>query len=211
VRWLRDRSHASESGGSPVSGARAGSTDELTTGRRAKRARRGNSLFGSLVEVVGIVVTAFVLALLIQQFVIKPFYIPSASMEPTLLVGDRVLVNRFIYRFGSPKIGDVVVFHPPIAPQEDYIKRVMATAGQTIGVHNGKLVRDGKPVNEPYLKEPLMVRDSPDVKVPVGDVFVMGDNRNDSGDSRVFGPVPISSLLGKAFMVYWPLSRIGGL
>ena len=173
--------------------------------------RRGNSLLGSLVEVVGIVVTAFVLALLIQQFVVKPFYIPSVSMEPTLLVGDRVLVNRFVYRFGSPKVGDVVVFHPPVAPQEDYIKRVVAVGGQTIGVHNGKLYRDGKPVNEPYLEDPVMSKDSPDVKVPAGEVFVMGDNRNDSGDSRVFGPVPVSSLLGKAFVIYWPLNRIGGL
>ena len=178
--------------------------------REAHR-QRGSSLLGSLAEVVGIVVTAFVLALLIQQFVVKPFYIPSVSMEPTLLVGDRVLVNRFVYRFGSPKVGDVVVFHPPVAPQEDYIKRVMAVAGQTIGVHDGKLVVDGKPVDEPYLKDQVMARDSPDVKVPAGKVFVMGDNRNDSGDSRVFGPVPISSLLGKAFVIYWPLSRIGGL
>jgi signal peptidase I len=179
--------------------------------RGQRGSERGNSLVGSLLEVVGIVVTAFVLALLIQQFVVKPFYIPSVSMQPTLLVGDRVLVNRFIYRFGSPKVGDVVVFHPPVAPQEDYIKRVMGVAGQTIGVHEGKLYRDGKVVDEPYIKEQVMVRDSPDVKVPPGDVFVMGDNRNDSGDSRVFGPVAISSLLGKAFVIYWPLTRIGGL
>jgi signal peptidase I len=206
VRFVRDRSRDDMVGIS-----HPGRGESRTAGHGRLGGECGTSLVGSLLEVVGIVVTAFVLALLIQQFVVKPFYIPSVSMQTTLLVGDRVLVNRFTYRFGSPQVGDIVVFHPPVAPQEDYIKRVMGVGGQTIGVHDGKLYRDGKVVDEPYIKEQVMVRDSPDVKVPVGDVFVMGDNRNDSGDSRVFGPVAISSLLGKAFVIYWPLTRIGGL
>ncbi|GAB4267434.1 MAG: signal peptidase I [Thermoleophilia bacterium] len=175
------------------------------------RRQEGASLLGSLAEVVVIVGAAFILALLIQQFVVKPFYIPSESMEDTLVKGDRVLVNRFIYRFTAPKKGDVIVFHPPIAPDEDYIKRIVAVGGDTVAVHDGKLYVNGKPQNEPYLKEPVIDGAFPEEKVPEGYVFVMGDNRNQSGDSRVFGPVEISKILGKAFLIYWPPDKIGGL
>jgi signal peptidase I len=165
----------------------------------------------SLVEIVVIVAAAFVLALLIQQFVVKPFSIPSQSMEPTLTNGDRVLVARFSYRFGAPKRGDIIVFHPPTSPKEEYIKRVVGLAGDRVAVHDGKLWINGEAQDEPYIKETPMVGTFPEVTVPEGAVFAMGDNRNNSGDSRFFGPVPLSSILGKAFFLYWPLARIGGL
>ncbi|MCZ7661853.1 MAG: signal peptidase I [Thermoleophilia bacterium] len=179
--------------------------------RVGSRRQEGSSLLGSLVEIVVIVGAAFILALLIQQFVVKPFYIPSESMEDTLVKGDRVLVNRFIYRFSEPERGDVVVFHPPTAPQEDYIKRIVAVGGQTVAVHDGKLYVDGEPQDEPYVKNPSINGTFPEREVPEGSVFMMGDNRNQSGDSRVFGPVEESRILGKAFMVYWPPGKIGGL
>jgi signal peptidase I len=154
-----------------------------------------------------IVAAAFVLALLIQQFVVKPFYIPSPSMEPTLSRGDRVLVNRMVYRFSEPEIGDIVVFHPPIAPGEDYIKRVVALAGDTVAVQKGTLYVNGEAQEEPFLKEKMDSELDAEV-IPEGHLFVMGDNRNSSGDSRVFGPVAEDELLGRAFVIYWPLSRL---
>lgn len=177
----------------------------------ALRREQGSSLLSSLVEVVIIVGTAFVLALLIQQFVVKPFYIPSESMENTLLKGNRVLVNRFVYRFTDPKPGDVVVFHPPSSPKEDYIKRVVAVAGDTVAVRDGKLYVNGVAKDEPYLKQQFIEGTFPATRVPAGKFWAMGDNRNQSGDSRVFGAVEVNKILGKAFMIYWPVTRIGGL
>ena len=177
----------------------------------ALRREQGSSLVSSLVEVVIIVGTAFILALLIQQFVVKPFYIPSESMENTLIKGDRVLVNRFIYRFTDPKPGDVVVFHPPSSPKEDYIKRVVAVAGDTVEVRDGKLYVNGVAKDEPYLKEQVIENTYAEETVPPGMFWAMGDNRNQSSDSRVFGPVEVNKILGKAFMIYWPVTKIGGL
>lgn len=170
----------------------------------------GSSLLGAVGEIVLIVAAAFVLALLIQQFVVKPFGIPSESMEPTLLKGDRVLVNRLAYRFGEPQRGDIVVFRPPLG-REDYIKRIVAVGGDTVAVRGGKLFINGEAQEEPYLKEQKIQGQFDEVVVPEGSYFMMGDNRNNSGDSRVFGPVEKGSILGKAFLVYWPLSRVGGL
>jgi signal peptidase I len=178
---------------------------------RSRERQRGASIVSSLVEVVLIVGTAFVLALLIQQFVVKPFYIPSVSMEDTLEEGDRVLVNRFIYRFSEIHRGDVVVFDPPVQSDEPYIKRVVAVAGDTVEVKDGKLWVNGEPQDEPYLKEPEISGTFPETTIPEGDFWAMGDNRNQSGDSRVFGPVSEDEVLGKAFVIYWPLSKIGGL
>ncbi len=171
----------------------------------------GSSLLGSLLEVVFIVGAAFILALLIQQFVVKPFYIPSESMEPTLERGDRVLVSRFVYWFREPQRGDVIVFHPPIAPEEDYIKRVVAVGGDHVEVKDGDLYVNGEAQVEPYLKEDLIEGAFPEEVIPDGFVFAMGDNRNRSGDSRVFGPVKLDSIIGDGFLVYWPPGKIGGL
>lgn len=170
----------------------------------------GGSFLGSVGEILLIVVAAFLLALIIQRFAVKPFAIPSESMEPTLLKGDRVLVNRLAYRFGDPKRGDIVVFRPPLG-HEDYIKRIVAIEGDTVAVHKGKLYINGIPQEEPYLKEPLIEGDFDETTVPEDAVFVMGDNRNNSGDSRVFGSVARSAIVGKAFARYWPLSRLGRL
>lgn len=162
-----------------------------------------------LLELVVLVTLALGLATGIKTFVVQPFYIPSGSMEPTLEVGDRVLANKFLYRFDEPKAGDVVVFKSPDAKGTDYIKRIIATEGQTVDVRRGAVTVDGQPLQEAYVN--TLVADQSDltepVTVPEGHVWLMGDNRANSADSRVFGPQPVSHLLGKAFLVYWPLGR----
>jgi signal peptidase I len=178
----------------------------------AATARGRNRAFRWTVEVVVIVAAAFVLALLVQQFVVKPFAIPSPSMEPTLVEGDRVLVNRLVYHFRSPERGDVMVFHPPGRPGSDpFIKRIVAVGGDTIAVRDGLLWVNGVAQDEPFIKEHPIVGDFPETMVPAGFVWAMGDNRNNSGDSRVFGPVSVKEIMGEAFAIYWPLNHLSGL
>jgi signal peptidase I len=181
------------------------------SGRRAEERGRGRPLRW-LVEVVVIVAAAFVLALLVQQFLIKPFAIPSPSMEPTLVEGDRVLVNRLVYHFRSPESGDIIVFDPPNTDSSDpFIKRVVAVGGDTVAVHDGQLYVNGAAKDEDFIKEHPIMGTYPETTVPEGHVWAMGDNRNNSGDSRVFGPVSEEEILGEAFAIYWPLSHISGL
>ena len=179
---------------------------------KAEKTKRRTSKKRWAIEVVVIVAAAFVLALLVQQFLVKPYEIPSVSMEPTLAVGDRVLVSRLTYHFRSPVRGDIIVFHPP--GQEDavpLIKRVVAVSGDTVSVHDGKLWLNGVAQDEPYLKEYPIEDDYPETVVDAGYVWAMGDNRNDSGDSRVFGQVSEDEIIGVAFAIYWPPGDIGGL
>jgi signal peptidase I len=164
---------------------------------------------------VVLIAIAFVLALGIKTFIVQPFVIPSGSMEPTIQIGDRVLVNRFVYRFTQPSRGDIVVFEPWTAGQPDLIKRIVAVGGDTIAMAgDGRFTVNGRRIDEPYLTESNR-RTQPGrllpYKVPRGTVFVMGDNRNNSGDSRFNGPVAVSAIVGKAFVTYWPLARMGGL
>jgi signal peptidase I len=178
----------------------------------AEAAKRRNRTTRWVIEVVVIVAAAFVLALLVQQFIVKPFAIPSPSMEPTLVQGDRVLVNRLVYHFRSPKRGDIIVFHPPGRPGSDpFIKRVVAVGGDTIAVHDGQLYVNGVAQDEPFIKERPIVGDFPETTIEPGYVWAMGDNRNNSGDSRVFGQVSVKAIMGEAFALYWPLGRIRGL
>ncbi len=166
-----------------------------------------------VVEVVVIVATAFVLALLIQQFILKPYAIPSPSMEPTLVEGDRVLVNRLAYHFRDPQRGDVIVFDPPghVRGEPPLIKRVVAVGGDTVSVHDGVLWVNGVAQDEPFIKEHPIIDGFDEVEVKPGYVWAMGDNRNNSGDSRVFGPVTEEDIIGVAFAIYWPPGDLGGL
>lgn len=192
---------------------------------------------GFLKELPVLIIVAIVIALLIKTFVVQAFYIPSGSMENTLLINDRVLVSKFIYDFSSPKPGQIVVFvappnvtDAPVPPtgfagfvnsvkealglpstERDFIKRVVATAGETVLVKNATLYVDGRKVNEPYLSAAARTATSMynygPFKVPPHDLFVMGDNRGNSDDSRSFGPIPVSSVVGEAFVRIWPPSR----
>lgn len=133
-------------------------------------------------------------------------------MEPTLELGDRVLVNRLSYHFRAPERGDVIVFSPPNTDSpEPYIKRVVAIEGDTVSVHDGRLWVNGAARDEPYVREYPMIGEFAEVTVDSDCVWVMGDNRNNSGDSRVFGEVPEKDIIGVAFAVYWPPSHLGGL
>ena len=162
-------------------------------------------------EYAVILLVAFVVVFgVLRPFVVKSFWIPSESMVPTLEVGDRIFVNRFVYRFTEPERRDVVVFDS-IAEDDDQtlIKRVVGVAGDEIQVQSGVLYVNGEEQEEPYLNDADQSRGffGPTV-VPEGHIFVMGDNRGNSADSRVFGPLPLENLKGEAFMRFWPVSKI---
>jgi signal peptidase I len=195
---------------------------------------------GKLVELVGIVVFALLLAFVIQLLLVKTYRIPSGSMEPTLDIGQRVLVNRIGMRFGDPKVGDIVVFHPPAgadaqparcgAPDEGnggarpcsaatpersgqtFIKRVVGVGGDTIAIRDGHVVRNGRPQRESFITpcgNGFGCNFPGTITVPDGSFYMMGDNRGASDDSRYWGPVTKSALIGTAFATYWPPKRIG--
>ena len=177
---------------------------------------------------------AFGLALLIKTFLVQAFYIPSESMEPTLDVGDRVLVNKVVYHLHSPRRGDIIVFEEPhpgpqphrnalqallhwltqglgvsASPERDFIKRVIAVPGETLEIKQGTVFVDGRRVTEPYLSQAADRRDYPPTKVPAKNLFVMGDNRTNSNDSRFgLGFIPYDKVVGRAFVIIWPPSHV---
>ena len=205
-------------------------------------------MHSSIIELVVIVAIAVGLAVGIQAFLVKPYKIPSGSMEPTLVPGQRVLVNRMNSTFGGPGVGEIVVFHPPLEaehevcgpvphhvtvgqkacempiPQEgtsvNYIKRVVAAPGDEIYIQSGHVYRK-VPGSATFVKEkdsyikPCESRTEcsfpTPIKVPPGHWFMMGDNRGESDDSRFWGPVPTSWIIGDAFFTYWPPGRVGPL
>jgi signal peptidase I len=157
--------------------------------------------------VISVVVFGFV-----RPFVMEAFWIPSGSMIPTLEIGDRVFVNKFIYRFTEPERGDIIVFESVDNSEEDLIKRVVGLPGDKIAVRGGKLFVNGEPQKEPYTNKKFPDRSSfTQSTVPKNHVFVMGDNRASSADSRVFGPLPEQNIEGEAFLRFWPPGRIGWL
>jgi signal peptidase I len=187
---------------------------DTTISRRARRERRraaSKKGGGGVLEFLVILVVSFVLVFgFVRPFVVEAFWIPSASMVPTLKYGDRVLVNKFIYRFTEPERGDVIVFKSVQDDQQDLIKRVVGVPGDKISVRGGRLFVNGEPQREPYVNKKLPDRSfAAPTTVPENHVFVMGDNRANSQDSRVFGPVPKENIEGEAFLRFWPPGRIG--
>jgi signal peptidase I len=190
--------------------------------------------FAPIVEILGTVAIALLLAESVQAAVVKPFVIPSQSMEPTLLPGQRVLVNRLAYDFGgSPQRGDIVVFHPPASlvckvnvpvtepcpeststrSSQYFVKRVMGLPGDHLYIQDGHPVINGREISkEPYIT-PCTDSTSCEmphvITVPPGEYYMLGDNRGDSDDSRYWGPVPLSWIIGEVFATYWPIDRIG--
>jgi signal peptidase I len=172
----------------------------------------GRSGWGELWETVQAVVIAVVLALLIRQFVVETYRVDGVSMEPTLQNNERLLVNKFIFRFTKPKAGEIIIFKPPIPGEtQDFVKRVIAVGGQTFSMQNGVVYVNGQAQPEPWLPASYRVGTFAPVTVPPGDVWVLGDHRGDSEDSRVFGPVPLSSIQGEAILVWWPLADFRAL
>lgn len=217
-----------------------GPTDERKLSRRERKQRavieqqQQQSLGQWFKEITLLGVVAIGTAILLTTYLVQAFFIPSISMENTLLVKDRVLVNKAAYKFSEPASGDIIVFispdgnlapPPPDTPygrfmdklaigiglkssEQDLIKRVVATSGQTIEVKVGVVFVDGKQIPEPYRKDDNPMQDLPATVVPEDSVFVLGDNRGNSGDSRLFGPVEESKIIGKAFARIWPMERI---
>jgi signal peptidase I len=169
----------------------------------------------SAIEWVAVVVGALVVALVVKTFLIQAFYIPSESMLSTLEVGDRVLVNKLSYSTGDIERGDVVVFARPGGPGsdgiEDLIKRVVALPGETVAGRDGRVYIDGEPLDEPYLAPGVETSVFEPYVVPEDHVWVMGDNRGASDDSRRFKAVPVDDVVGRAFVVIWPLTEVGTL
>ena len=188
----------------------------------------------SLAELIAAVLVAVGLAVAIQAWVVKPYKIPSASMEPTLAPHQRVLVNRI---FESPRVGQIVVFHPPegadsercgrVHPasaacdwpnpesNETFIKRIVAGPGDVITIQDGHVISNGRREADHYINPCAPAADGctfpTPIRVPRGMWFVMGDNRGDSDDSRFWGPIPASWIIGDALVTYWPPDRIGSL
>ena len=218
-----------------------------------ERRRRRSSAMAQLAELPMLILLAFVIAVIIKTFLVQAFFIPSTSMLPTLLKGDRVLVEKVSYRFRDPRAKDVVVFarsafggaEPdlpwyqdarnflrellglPTGIETDYIKRIVAVGGDTISYSGNprRLTVNGEIIAEPYIRggrdssSPTiteancvdMRRNEGGCLVPKGRVFVMGDNRGSSEDSRIIGPVPEEKIIGRAFVVIWPLDDLSGL
>ena len=158
------------------------------------------------------ILVAVLLALLIRTFVVQAFKIPSGSMIPTLLVGDHILVNKFVYRFTAPKRGDVIVFKYPVDESRDFIKRIIAVGGEDLNIKDQKIYVNCKPpepscrpIDDPWGKweDRFGISESTSVKVPPDSYFVMGDNRNNSQDSRYWGFVKRDKIKGRAFLIYW--------
>jgi signal peptidase I len=173
------------------------------------------------------IVGAVAIVLAIKAWVVNPYRIPSASMEPTLhcargaaectaQFSDRVLANRFIYRFVDPKRGDIVVFETPRLAQREcgaggtFVKRIVGLPGESWEMRDGRVFINGSRLEEPYVNAGRLDGDTqPPKRIPENHYFVMGDNRGSSCDSRVWGPLPRASLIGKVFAVYFPPRRIG--
>jgi signal peptidase I len=192
-----------------------------------------NPILRFMGELPGLIIIAFILALLIKSFLVQAFYIPSGSMEPTLKPGDRVLVVKVPYYFHDPRRGDIIVFedpHPQAGTErgivggffhwvvqglgvqhpdnEDFIKRVIGLPGETVWAKGGNVFVNGVKLDEPYLTQ--QTQDFPKTDVPEGELFVMGDNRGNSLDSRFsLGFIPLDKVIGKADIIIWPPSRFG--
>ncbi len=189
--------------------------------------KKSGSVGRWLIEWAIILVLVVGFTFVLRTFVIQTFSIPSGSMLPTLHVGDRIIVNKLSYDFHDVHRGDIVVFkRPPLESQNysDLVKRVVGLPGETISSVNGKIYINGKLLSAPWLPPgpqdftgPLASDAHPQfnmpgpVKIPAGEYYVMGDNRTDSEDSRFFGPIPKSLIVGRAVAVVWPVSRIKGL
>ncbi len=190
-------------------------SDPTTEPKTAAIAAQPPSKSNALWENLQILAVALVLALLVRAYVAEPRFIPSDSMVPTLQVGDRLVVEKISYHLHAPKLGDIVVFDPPPQLQQQgykrdqaFIKRIIGQPGQTVAVKNSQVFVDNQPLQEPYIAE------SPDylmnaVVIPEDMFFVMGDNRNNSNDSHVWGFLPKANIIGRAWLRFYPFDRLG--
>ncbi len=204
--------------------------EELAAARAARVQARGASTKSStrnVVEWIAVIVSAVLIAVVVRTFIFQTFWIPSPSMASTLVENDRVLVNKLSYSFGDVDRGDVVVFERPanMATSEikDLIKRVVALPGERVSIIDGTVRIDGRPLSEPYTEgvteakvgcgngRTAGIETEAGLEIPAGHVLVMGDNRANSDDGRCFGPIDTDLIVGRAFVIMWPPSKVGGL
>jgi signal peptidase I len=138
-----------------------------------------------------------------SRLLVQNVQVRGTSMYPTLQNGEYILVDRLSYRLHSPQRGDIIIFHPPVAPDEDYVKRIIGLPGDRVQVEHGTVYVDGKRLNEPYVRMPHTYSWGPS-RVPAGDLFVLGDNRDVSYDSHWWGYLKESAVIGRAMLSYWP-------
>ncbi|MGC4105700.1 MAG: signal peptidase I [Thermomicrobiales bacterium] len=215
--------------------AQDGTTDptaEKPTAETARaRSASGRSLFREIVELLLVIVVVF----FGLRMVLMPFEVDGASMNPSLENGEHLFVNRLAYAdvnvtswmnvipgvdvgsgedvtFGLPKRGDIVVLNPPVSADSPYVKRVVALAGETVSFHDGIVFVNGQPLSESYIDGAITFCNNDQwcsLTVPPDSVYVLGDNREHSSDSRAFGPVKISAIVGKVFFTNWPVDHFG--
>ena len=202
----------------------AGTPDPAAGGEGKDKDETSSSRW--IVELVGVVVVAILVAVLLRTFVVATYSIPSGSMEPTLQVGDRIVVNKLSYDLHGVDRTNIVVFSTPPnedcagPPVADLVKRVIGLPGEIISLHDGNVYINGRLLPEPFLPPDVRHNTYPGpssdayalnhaYRIPAGDVYVMGDNRPDSCDSRYWGPIRESTIVGKVDLRIWPLSRIG--
>jgi signal peptidase I len=162
---------------------------------------RRSNLKRALIDIVETIVIALLLFLVINTISAR-IRVDGRSMEPTLKSGQFVLVNKLAYKIGSPQYGDIIVFHYPRNPDQEYIKRVIGLPGDLVEIKAGQVFVNDQLIDEPYILNEPTYQDR--VRVPVNALFVLGDNRNNSSDSHTWGAVPLESVVGKAILIYWP-------
>jgi signal peptidase I len=192
-------------------------SEEKTEAKTLQPQSSERSVWDKTRENIVILAIALGLSLLIRTWIAEPRFIPSDSMFPTLEIGDRLVIEKVSYYFRSPEFGDIIVFNPPSQLQEigyaadqAFIKRVIGQPGQVVEVKKGQVYVDHQPLFERYIAEEPNYQ-LPPVKVPDNSYFVMGDNRNDSNDSHIWGFLPKENIIGRAVFRFWPIERFGGV
>ncbi len=188
----------------------------MTSGEHAQPAK-GSHVLRSVISILAMILAVVVLSWALRSFVVHPYEIPSGSMEDTIQIGDMVFSEKLSYYFSEPQQGDIVTFLDPEVDGRTLIKRVIATEGQTIDLRDGEVYIDGVRLDESYVDgqptTPLTPSVGKEITYPYtlgeGELWVMGDNRLNSQDSRYFGPIDTDAVTGRAFMVYWPFSDFG--
>jgi signal peptidase I len=163
-------------------------------------------------DIVEVVVPAVILFLIIHTFFLESRFVPSPSMVPTIEVQDRFLLNKTAYWFKTPQRFEIIIFKPPTeaGSREDFVKRVIGLPGETIRVHRGVVYINGEPLREPFISpDRAPIQEFGPYIIPDGHLFMMGDNRNNSQDSRYWGPLPLKNVKGQAWWRFWPLNRMG--
>ncbi len=198
----------------PKHAASPSASDPVPRGRHRSKSEMRTRV---IIEWVAVALGALLLAFVVRTYVVQTFFIPSASMEPTLQVGDRIIVSKLSYTFHAVHRGDIIVFHAP--PKEstvcadpevkDLVKRVIGLPGETISSRGNQVLIDGKPLAQPWFPAVPLGPAIPRQVIPKDQYFVMGDNRSNSCDSRMWGTLPGGNIIGHVVFRVWPLSRIG--